>query len=93
MQTIERMLNLIDEEKYKIVNSDYLDIESFGINEPNSVSPAGLKFIRFHLYILKDKNIKPSIKNNNSLAVFDSSIFKQSVKFALVGNRWIMKGK
>ncbi len=93
MQTIERMLNLIDEEKYKIVISDYLDIDSFGINNPNSVPPAMLKFIRFHLYILKDKNINPSIKNNNSLAVFDSSIFKKPIKFVFVGNRWVMKGK
>jgi len=89
-ESIDKMIILIDQGKSQELLVQYADLSEMK-EEVTDIPEKKLKILKF--YLLRAKEIKPVLSQNEMLATYTISSFKKPLKFIKSHNKWLLKNQ
>lgn len=87
-ETITAMLVLIDQGKSQELLAKYADLSDVS-RSATDIPEDKLKELRF--YLLRAKELKPTLTESNTLATYVDSSLKMPLRFKKTGEKWLLK--
>jgi len=84
-ETLKQMLVLIDQKKDKELLKKYADMSKHGADQ---VGIPAEKLPELKAALLVAQKLKPSMQENNTIAVFENELLKRPMKFVLLDGVW-----
>lgn len=84
-ETLKQMLVLIDQKKDKELLKKYADMSKHGADQVGIPTD---KLPELKAALLVAQKLKPSMRENNTVAVFENELLKRPMKFVLLDGVW-----